>query len=611
MRTRQRDTEDFETFYKDVRSRLLLQTWALTGDLTAGRKAVQDALAIGWHHWRKIGRRSFAEREDWIRPVAWRHALRRHSVPHLHRSKENGDEEIQATLDALAHLPLEQRKVFLLAHLSTVDEQTLSREVGITHARAEQALHAATRDFNLARSVTPIPVETAFASMSAEVEAVRWPRATILTRAGSARRRTHTGVGLGLAVAAFVGSGFAVTDAAGDRPSLDDLSLHHRTDASLRPAAYALNASTLLDPDQVDAALGGDWTTTLTSDDVSSAVALPCQNGVLADPHPRAALGRSFMSAKKTVTSAQTTVASTSTAAAQAAYTRALGWYGGCRDSRVQLLQTQRVSGIGDQASVLLLRSWTDPTRTVAVGVARTGILTTAVAGTIPVGKKDDPAVAGATTLLGDAVQQLCRLPGAGSCTTKPAAAVASPPPYGADPAMVNEADLPPVAGIDQPWVGTAPTAATTNVAATRCDDASFTGPGITHARTRSFVIPTAKGLAPQFGLTETIGSFGRQKAASAFVDDIRHKLASCSRTDLGSHVTSLKTTAADHADLTAWRVRVETSKTDSVVYLMAIVRNGTSVAQVGFVPSAKVTMTDADFTALAQRAAERLSYLR
>ena len=611
MRTRLRDATDFETFYKDVRSRLLLQTWALTGDLTAGRKAVQDALAIGWHHWRKIGRRSSAEREDWVRPIAWRYALRRHSVPHFHRTKEHGDEGAQATLEALARLPLEQRKVFLLAHLSTVDEQTLAREVGITHARAEQALHAATRDFSLARSATPTSAEDAFAALSTEVEAVRWPRATILTRAGSARRRTHTAVGLGLAVAAFAGSGFAVTDAAGDRPSLDDLSLHHRTDASLRAAGYSLSAATLINSGQVSAALGGGWTTTLTSDDVSSTVALPCQSGVLADPHPRAALGRSFVGGKKTVTSSQTTVASASTAAAQAAYTRALGWYGGCRDSRVQLLETQQVSGIGDQASVLLLRDWSDPARTVAVGVARTGILTTAVAGSIPVAKKDGPALAGATTLIGDAVQKLCGLPGAGSCTTKPVAAAAPPPPSGADPAMVDEADLPPVTGVDQPWVGTAPAAATTNVAATRCDEASFTGRGITHARTRSFVIPTAKGLAPQFGLTETVGSFGRQKAAATFVDGIRHKLASCSKTDLGSHVTPLRTTAAEDADLTAWRVRVETSKTESVVYLMAIVRSGSAVAQIGFVPSAKVTMTDADFTALAQRAADRLTYLK
>jgi DNA-directed RNA polymerase specialized sigma24 family protein len=611
MRTKQRNATDFETFYKDVRSRLLLQTWALTGDLTAGRKAVQDALVIAWHHWRKVGRLGAAEREDWVRPIAWRHAQRRHSVPHFHRAKD-GDEEAQATLDALGMLPLEQRKVLLLAHLTTISEDTLAREVGITQARAEQSLRAATRDYALARSALPIEVQTSFESMARTVESVRWPRPTILTRAGAARRRTHTAVGLGLAVAAFVGSGFAVTDAAGDRPSLGSLSLHHRDDASsAAAAAYELSATTLVTPEQVGAAFGGAWTTSLTSDDHTGAVVLPCQRGALADQHAKAALGRTFVGEKKTITAAQSTLASSTAAAATAAYTKTLGWYGGCRDSRVQLLDTQQVTGVGDQATVLLLRNWNDPNRTIAVGIARTGVLTTAVAGTIPVAKKDGPALTGATSLLGNAVDQLCRQPGAGACTTSAATSPALPPPSGAEPAMVNEADLSPVTGVDQPWVGTTPGPATTNVAATRCDETSFEDPSITHALTRSFVIPTAQGLAPEFGLTQTIGDFGKRKAASTFVDGVRQKLASCSKSDLGSHVTQLATSSTDARDVTSWRVQVETSKTASVVYLMAIVRNGSDVAQIGFVPSGQVTMTDADFKALAERAADRLSYLQ
>lgn len=612
MSTKQRHATEFETFYKDVRSRLLLQTWALTGDLTAGRKAVQDALIIGWHHWRKIGRLDPVERENWVRPIAWRHALRRHSVPHFHRSKD-GDEDAQATLEALSRLPLEQRKVLLLAHLTTISEDALAREVGITQLRAEQALRAATGDFMLARSALPADVQPSFESLVTTVEAVRWPRPTILTRAGAARRRTHTAVGLALAVAAFAGSGFAVTDAAGDRPSLGNLSLHHRDSATSAAAeSYHLSTDTLLSPEQIGTALGGAWMTTLTSDDDNGTVALPCQSGALADPHPRAALARTFVGDKKTITAAQTTLASGSSTAAQAAYTKTLSWYGGCRDSRVQLLSTARVGGIGDQASVLLLHNWTSPERTIAVGVARTGVLTTAVAGTIPPGKTNAPARSGVTSLLGSAVQQLCHLPGAGACTTQPVSAVAAPAPAsGTEPALMNEVDLPPVTGVDQPWVGTNPAPATSNVAATRCDEASFTGAGISHAMTRSFVIPTAKGLAPQFGLTQTLGDFGTAKAASTFVDGIRKKLTTCPKTDLGSHVTQLTTTSSATTDITAWRVRVETSQTASVVYLMAIVRNRTGVTQVGFVPSGKVTMTDTDFTALAHRAAERLTYLK
>jgi DNA-directed RNA polymerase specialized sigma24 family protein len=619
MRTTQQHATDFETFYKDVRSRLLLQTWALTGDLTAGRKAVQDALAIAWHHWRKVSRLSPEEREDWTRPIAWRHALRRHAVPHFHRPQD-GDEEAQATLEALRQLPMEERKVLLLAHLTTVGEDVLAREVGITQLRAEQVLRNAIRDFTLARGALPTEVLPCFASMAVTVEAVRWPRPTILTRAGSARRRTHTAIALGLAVTAFAASGFAVTDHDGDRPSLAALSLRHSHHGEAGPeAGYQLAADTLITPDRVGIELGGTWSATLTSDDHASAVQLPCQRTPLADPHAASVVGRTFAGASPSVTAAQTTLASASTAAAKEAYTKAMGWYGGCRDARVQLLATERVTGVGDEAGVVLLRRWSKPQRTIAVGVARTGTLTTAVASTVPVSKSGaktgtstDPALTGTTALLGQAVTQLCTLPGAGACTTTPAATAVAPPASGSAPALINAADMPPVAGVEEPWVGTAPTRATTNVAATRCDQADFTAPGISDPLTRSFVIPTAKGLAPQFGLTETIGSFGKPGAAADFVDQIRGKLGACSKKDLGTHVTALATHSPGDTDLSAWKVRVETSthsSTATVTYLMAIVRSGSAVAQLGFAPSGAVTMSDADFTALAQRAAARLTY--
>ena len=58
----------FDAFYKDARERLLLQTYALTGDLPARARAVRDAFVIAWHHWRKVSRR-----ED---PEAWTPAAR-------------------------------------------------------------------------------------------------------------------------------------------------------------------------------------------------------------------------------------------------------------------------------------------------------------------------------------------------------------------------------------------------------------------------------------------------------------------------------------------------------------------------------------------------------
>jgi predicted RNA polymerase sigma factor len=51
-----RDPEEFDAFYKDARDRLLVQTFALTGDVRASRSAVRDTFVVAWHHWRKVSR---------------------------------------------------------------------------------------------------------------------------------------------------------------------------------------------------------------------------------------------------------------------------------------------------------------------------------------------------------------------------------------------------------------------------------------------------------------------------------------------------------------------------------------------------------------------------
>ena len=61
-----RHPDEFDAFYKDARTRLLLQTYALTGDLPASRAAVRDSFVVTWHHWRKVSR--LDDPEAWARP---------------------------------------------------------------------------------------------------------------------------------------------------------------------------------------------------------------------------------------------------------------------------------------------------------------------------------------------------------------------------------------------------------------------------------------------------------------------------------------------------------------------------------------------------------------
>ena len=58
------------------------------------------------------------------------------------------------------------------------------------------------------------------------------------------------------------------------------------------------------------------------------------------------------------------------------------------------------------------------------------------------------------------------------------------------------------------------------------------------------------------------------------------------------------------------WRVKTEVSDKKTISFLMGVVRKGTAVAQVGFVPVKDVTIDSDAFEALTQRALERVAQM-
>jgi hypothetical protein len=170
---------------------------------------------------------------------------------------------------------------------------------------------------------------------------------------------------------------------------------------------------------------------------------------------------------------------------------------------------------------------------------------------------------------------------------------------------MLAEVDLPPVAGVRLPWVGTQPRRAMSNIADTSCDKTEFSGGGITHNLTRSFVIPGAK-LPAQFGLTETVGTLPAPRA-KAFVSRVRARMDSCAERQLGTDVVRIAHRVSGDRELAVWRVTTEITDKRSVTFLMGVVREDTAVAQVGFVPHLAVSMGPDAFVALVERAGQRL----
>ena len=603
-----RPPDDFDAFYKDARSRLLLQAYALTGDLPAARSAVRDAFIVAWHHWRKVSR--LADPEASVRHHAWAHAQRRHTARVWHRNKSL-DPEVRATLDALGKLTLAQRRVLLLTLLTTGTMAEIARELGVPQEDAERELQTATARYAMARDVASTEARGTLEPLRAQVADARWPRSTIIRRAGAARRRTHTAVGVLGSVAALVVSGVLVTQGGDVRPALADPAQARvlATPSPVAAAPAALVEDDLLTADQLTRlAPDRTWFEGRTGDNTNgTGMVMPCRQARYADPEGGQALMRRFGTTpekkRPALSAVQISELSVSERAAKQAFRTAVGWYAGCLDRRMQLLSTATLDKVGDQADLFVLRSWRAPVSTVLVGVARTGhVTTTTLSRSMGADRVDRSASAG---LLAAAVNALCGSPGTATCSGPPRVSDISPLPVGEVPGMLSEVDLPPVSRIEKPWVGTQVHKATVNYAASGCARAPFSSESVSNALTRSFVVPGAK-LPAEFGITQTVGTTP-QRLARDWVAQVRQRIAVCVEKRLGTTVNRVVHRTGDAEDITVWHLTTEISDDRSVHYLMAVLRSGTAISQLGFIPAKGVEMGPGAFIGLSERALDRL----
>lgn len=354
------------------------------------------------------------------------------------------------------------------------------------------------------------------------------------------------------------------------------------------------------------------WRTISTTDNTDgSGLVLPCQESRFADDEASGALLRSYRARPQKgqpgLQAWQFTELSQDVERARAGFDQLEQWYAGCAAPRMQLLETRTVSGVGNSAALFLLRSWRAPVTTYVVGVARTGKVTT----TTVTARADatDPNLPAQVSRLAAAVNGLCGQAGAGRCAAPPSSRTIDPLPTGTVPGMLSEIDMPPVAKVTRPWVGTEPRAARQNFAATQCDETTFgKGQGVTNALTRTFVVPGGQ-LPDEFGVTQTVGTLPAGKAAN-FFSGIRGRVTDCASEDNGTDVESLSYRRSAAEEVIVWRMRITISDQATVPYLMGIARNGTAVTQIGFFPASDKTMGPASFVQLVERAQRRLGQM-
>ena len=601
--------EGYDSFYRSTRRGLLLQTFALTGDLSAAQSAVRDAYVGAWQHWRKVSR--LEDPLDWVRPRAWQLAQRRHTARPWHRNR-GLSEDHRAVLDALSRLPVAQRRVLLLVDLAGLDLTHAGRELGVTRDAATQNLRAAREGLAALLDTHESGALGRVNELDRVLEGAALPRGPIVRRAGRKRRQGHLLVGIVAAVAVALGAGaVAYQPTAGNVASAELRLVKPSTSVPESPLeATAPTARNLLDRDQIRR-LGPSqgWQVERTGNNTSgTGINTVCQQRRFADPDGYAALVRTFRATGSPSRSAvQTVEVSKSVRKAQQGFRTTVGWYAGCRVGRLQVLNAYRVDNIGDEADVLMLRIWKRPVTTMSVAVARTGNLTTSTVGTT-VGSSPPPA-GEITQSLADAVAMLCGRSGSHTCAKTPTYRVVPPPPSGEERGILAVADLPPVGRIAQPWVGTDPAPARVNPSATTCDRANFAEAGAARTRTRTYLIPQAR-LPARFGLSETYGVFRSTKAAARFLSDVRGTVGRCEKRDLATKVSAEHREHTSVRDMSTWDLRTEVSKDRVVTFRLGFVRVGRTVAQLTFAPSPSDDMTGSGFHALVVRAGDRLREL-
>lgn len=587
--------EEFDEFYVSTRRDLILQTFALTGDLVASRTAVRDAYVAARHHWDKVG--NTEDPLSWVRPRAWSRAQARHTISPWHRERHI-DPDQTATLEALHKLRDVQRRILVLAGLTDLTVEQIGRETALPVPRVEEQLGAATEIVSDALGCEPDDIAGRLEALGPAVDTVKLPRPTIVRRNGLRRRRNFAITGSVAIAALVVGAGSFVAVGAPQGPA----------GSTASQKVIKQTKAVLLAESQVGSlAPGQTWDKPVTSqndDQNSSGLNTTCQQERYADKAADGALVRIFRTGNAPRrTLVQSVEISKSTEEADAAYTTTRTWYAGCRAPRIQLLRAYDIDEVGDRAQVLLLQGPRNSDPSYAVGLARTGKLTVSVV--LETTAKNQAPISSLTATLATSIRNLCASPAAGECVGQ-VLSQATRPPVGDAPGMLSSVDLPAIADIKAMWNETPPTPPVPNQAAnTPCDKTDFTRAGAVEPLSRSFLLSNDN--APKvFGVTETFGRFGSAKAATRFVQQVIDKMKSCEKRILSSTIESetIRATASPYA---FWRLVNQTQNREEFTYWMGISRVGSYVSQVTMTPVGKYDVTSKTFSALILRSRDRL----
>jgi DNA-directed RNA polymerase specialized sigma24 family protein len=595
----------FDACYRSSRGTLLNETFLLTGDVHAALSAVREAFVIAWQHWDRVT--PLADPLEYVRPLAWRVALRHHRGRIWHRNKGITDQD-KATLDALHRLPLTSRRLLLATEAAGLLLDKAAAVSGLTPETAQGQLEEARTQIATTLDVAPEIVgdrlrEITYASSLTS----NLPRPSIVMREGAKRRRVRAAVIVVGALALVLGAGAVVAEPNRDRPLADPAFLVSPSTTTATPTEdTSLTEDQMVSVNTVNAAVPDDTWEILRTDSNSAGDGLNsiCQTTRYADPLGLGELVRVFATDGEKSTAVETLESSRTLHQARATYKVTLGWFGGCKAPRLRLAKAFRVDGVGDQATLLYLTQDLDQPTTQSVALAQIGTETVSLVFTTP--PKRAPSPDDLLTALSTATKVMCDT----SCTS---IATALAPSYQPELPRVDSPrrllaaiDLPPVARVQAVWVGTNPTPKMEPGATAECKTPGFASSGASSVQGRTFLMPQA-GLHATFGAEETVGRFSTAPQAGAFAKKFTQALQSCATKDFTVTLTTYGKGHVGSATYQTWLIQSRLNRQSTLDVRVGVVRLLDTVAVVVFTPASGVDMKPTDFQQLTRRAASRL----
>ena len=228
------------------------------------------------------------------------------------------------------------------------------------------------------------------------------------------------------------------------------------------------------------------------------------------------------------------------------AYAIATKTLGGCAVTGSYIVEGKAVSGLGDQATGVVIASLDgSKVQQHTVVVNRTGRVLNIVDVTQP-----DKAVSATNVAKAAAAVTGRECATAGGACVAGVAVKNGPPPIGGDePGFLAAGDLPPAGKTPMPWGATAPEVPKADFTGSNCETVNWT--------TLSTVATTSRVYIPQdsgtiFGLNQVVVTMKDKAAATKLVDKLESDLKSCAKRKLTAKVSDPKKVSSVGAQKTA-----------------------------------------------------------